>query len=38
MWPIRYQRTLRFKKQRASLLLGYLDEQGIVAKIIQSVG
>jgi peptide/nickel transport system substrate-binding protein len=27
-----YQRTLRFKKQRASLLLGYLDEQGIVAK------
>jgi peptide/nickel transport system substrate-binding protein len=27
-----YQRTLRFKKQRSSLLLGYLDEKGIVAK------
>jgi len=27
-----YQRTLRFKKQRSSLLIGYLDEKGIVAK------
>ncbi len=27
-----YQRTLRFKKQRASLLSGYLDESSVVAK------
>lgn len=27
-----YQRTLRFQKQRSSLLLGYLDESSVVAK------
>ena len=32
-----YQRTLRFKKQRSSLLSGYLDENGIVAKDGQTV-
>jgi peptide/nickel transport system substrate-binding protein len=32
-----YQRTLRFKKQRSSLLSGYLDESGVVAKDSQTV-
>ena len=32
-----YQRTLRFKKQRSSLLSGYLDESSIVAKDAQTV-
>src|SRR5579859_427683 len=27
-----FQRTLRFKKERSSLLIGYLDEKGVVAK------
>jgi peptide/nickel transport system substrate-binding protein len=27
-----YQRTLRFQKPRSSLLIGYLDEAGVVAK------
>jgi peptide/nickel transport system substrate-binding protein len=32
-----YQRTLRAKKQRSSLLLGFLDEKGIVAKDSKTV-
>ncbi len=32
-----YQRTLRFQKQRSSLLSGYLDESGVVAKDSQTV-
>lgn len=32
-----YQRTLRAKKQRSSLLLGLLDEKGVVAKDSQTV-
>jgi peptide/nickel transport system substrate-binding protein len=32
-----YQRTLRFQKQRSSLLSGYVDESGIVARDSQTV-
>ncbi len=32
-----YQRTLRAKKQRSSLILGYLDEKSIVAKDSKTV-
>jgi peptide/nickel transport system substrate-binding protein len=32
-----YQRTLRFQRQRSSLLSGYLDESGVVAKDSQTV-